>query len=325
MTQVLISASFPEVLLDKIKAVSNRLEVEQIQLPDRQWPAGRVTDAEIFYAMSDVPPAELAPNLRWVQTHWAGVDHMVDKPVWDTGIVITSASGVHTTNMAQYVFTQLLNWAGHVSRWRYFQAKSEWPRDRWEKFVPQELRVGTLGILGYGSIGREIARIAKTGFGMTVLATKRNAMRLEDEGYRLPGTGDSNGELVDRIYPTEATRSMLAECDYVVVALPLTPDTHHLINEDLIRSMKADSYLINIGRGSIINEADLVKALKKGGSPALGWMYLKKNRSLPTARSGRWKMFLSPPISAALPPITTSVLPISSQRICAATWRVNHC
>ncbi len=302
MTRVLITASFPNELLDKIRSVSNRLEVEQIQNADRHWPADKTTEAEIIYAMGDAPPPDLAPNLRWVQTHWAGVDHMVNKPIWNSGIVLTTASGVHTTNIAQYVFTQLLYWSGRVSRWRYYQARSEWPRDRWEKFVPQEMRGATLGILGYGSIGREIARIGKVGFGLRVLATKRNARRLEDEGYRLTGTGDPSGEMVDRIYPTEATRSMLGECDFVVVTLPLTPDTHHFINEDLLRAMKPDAYLVNIGRGQVVHESDLIKALKKGWIGGAG-LDVFETEPLP-ADSPLWQMenvLITPHVSGFTP------------------------
>jgi phosphoglycerate dehydrogenase-like enzyme len=99
---------------------------------------------------------------------------------------------------------------------------------------------------------------------MTILTAKRDARRIEDAGYMLPGTGDPHGTLPDRIYPGEALHSMLAECDYVVVTLPLTGRTRHLIDADLLRDMKPTSFLVNVGRGAVINEADLVRALKKG-------------------------------------------------------------
>jgi phosphoglycerate dehydrogenase-like enzyme len=99
---------------------------------------------------------------------------------------------------------------------------------------------------------------------MTVLATKRDARRIKDDGYIVPGSGDPNGTMVDRIYPGEATRSMVAECDYVVITLPDTPSTRHLIAEPILRSMKPECFLVNVGRGSVINEADLIQALRKG-------------------------------------------------------------
>jgi phosphoglycerate dehydrogenase-like enzyme len=263
MTEVLVTAPFPEELIEKIRAVSPNIELEQLRLQNGEWPADRVTDAEIYYAISGVPHPEQAPNLRWVQTHSAGVDHLRDHPFWDSDVTITTTSGIHATNMAQYVMAQILAWANRVPRWLHYQAQGEWPDKRWERFVPDELRGKTLGIAGYGSIGRQIARLAKC-FGMTVLATKRNVKVLEDQDYMLADTGDPGGNLAARIYPGEATRSMVSECDYVVIALPLTDRTHHLFDREMFRAMKSNAFLINIGRGEIINEEDLVRALKKG-------------------------------------------------------------
>src|SRR5258708_28811927 len=102
------------------------------------------------------------------------------------------------------------------------KVKAEWPADRFNILVSRELRGSTLGIIGYGSIGREIARIAQT-FGMEVLATKRNVKNAAAVNeYTRSGTGDPDGSFVSRLYPPEATRSMASLCDFVVVTLPLT-------------------------------------------------------------------------------------------------------
>lgn len=263
MRQVLVTAPFPSQLLDKLRAVSSEIRIEQMTLPNGRWPEDKTTTAEIYYALNDVPDPHQAPNLRWVQAHWAGVDSLVDTPIWDSDILITSASGVHVPNMAQYAFAQILAWANRVPTWLKYQRRGEWPSQRWEKFLPDELRGRTLGILGYGSIGREIARLAKS-FGMKVLVTKRDARTTADSGYTIPGIGDPSGDLPDRIYPPEATRSMLAKCDYAVITLPLTAKTRHLFDENLFKEMKPNSFLVNMGRGGIIKEKDLVRALKKG-------------------------------------------------------------
>lgn len=263
MREVLVTAPFPGQLVDKLRSVSSELKVEQVVLPNGRWPDDKKTTAEIYYCINGVPHPQQAPNLRWMQVHWAGIDSLVNTPIWDSDILLTSASGVHTPNMAQYVMTQILAWAHRVPQWFKYQRQNEWPPQRWDKFVPTELRGKTIGILGYGSIGRETARLAKA-HGMRVLVTKRDARRTEDIGFTLPGIGDPTGDLPDRIYPTEATRSMVAECDFVVVILPLTPKTHHFLDENIFKEMKPHSFLINIGRGSVINEKDLIKALKKG-------------------------------------------------------------
>lgn len=301
MTHVLVTAPFPDSLLDKLRSVSTQIDLEQMALKNGRWPADEQTDAEIIYAINDVPPPELAPNLRWVQGHWAGINHLTDKPIWNSDIIITSASGIHTTNMAQYVFAQILAWAHRVPTWLRIQQQETWPKNRWQTFLPVEIRGKTLGILGYGSIGREVARLAKA-FNMKVLVTKRDVLNPADDGYNLPGIGDPNGDLPDRIYPSQATRSMATLCDYLVITLPLTAETYHLVDEALLKELKANCYLINVGRGGIIDEAALVKALQKGWIAGAG-LDVFEQEPLPDG-SPLWQMenvILTPHVSGFTP------------------------
>lgn len=301
MIRVLVTAPFPTHLMDKLRAVSSEIVVEQYVLPGNHWPEGKSTNAEVYYAISDAPQLEQAVNLRWLQGHWAGVEHLKDTPVWNSDIQITTASGIHAPNIAQYVMAQILAWSNRVPRWLMYQRQNEWPKNRWQKFVPDELRGQTLGILGYGSLGREVARIAKA-FGMSVLATKRDARRIVDEGYTLPGTGDTSGETADRIYPSEATRSMVSECDYVVITLPLTSKTHHFVDETVLEAMKPNCYLVNVGRGAIIREADLIKALQRGWIAGAG-LDVFETEPLPQD-SPLWSMenvIISPHVSGFTP------------------------
>jgi phosphoglycerate dehydrogenase-like enzyme len=301
MTKVVITAPFPDPLLGKIAAVSSQVTVEQLKLPDRAWPADRSTDAEVYYAISAIPRPEQAPNLRWIQTHWAGIDHLRDHPIWDSDIKITTASGIHAPNIGQYVMAQILAWANHVPRWLSYQQRGAWPQGRWEKFVPDEVRGKVLGIAGYGSLGREIARLAHA-FGMTVLATKRDARSVVDEGFTPPNTGDPRGEIPTRIYPGEATRSMVGECDYVVITLPLTEQTHHLFDETIFRAMKPSAFLVNVGRGSVVKEADLIRALDRSWLAGAG-LDVFEEEPLP-ADSPLWAMdnvIISPHVSGFTP------------------------
>ncbi|RMG93874.1 MAG: D-2-hydroxyacid dehydrogenase [Chloroflexi bacterium] len=298
---MLITAPFPPHLLDKIRAVSPEIKLEQMTLIDGRWPDNKTTEAEVYYAIHGLPRPEQAPNLRWIQTHWAGVDAIINTPIWNSDILITSASGVHAPNMAQYVFAMILAFAHRVPAWLKYQQKGEWPTQRWEKFVPQELRGKTIGILGYGSIGREVARLAKA-FGMRVLVTKRDARRTEDTGFMIPGVGDPTGNLPDRIYPGEATRSMVAECDYVVITLPHTSKTHHIFDEAMFRQMKPNCVVINVGRGGLIDEKALIKALKKGWIAGAG-LDVFETEPLPES-SPLWQMenvILTPHISGFTP------------------------
>lgn len=302
MLHVLVTAPFTSSLLEKIKAVSPEINLEVAPMQfGKNWAEDRTTQAEVMYAIGGVPWPGQAPRLRWIQAHWAGIDHLANHPVWDSPIMISNASGVHAVNMGQYVLAQLLAWAHRVPRWLHYQKLGEWPDRRAERFTPDELRGRTLGILGYGSIGREIARLAKP-FGLKILVTKRNARQLTDNEYAVPGTGDPQAELPDRIYPAEATRSMLAECDYVVITLPLTTKTHHLFDEEMFKAMKSTAFLVNVGRGPIVNETALIKALKKGWIAGAG-LDVFETEPLP-ADSPLWSMdnvIISPHISGMTP------------------------
>ena len=117
MRHLLITAPFPSQLVDKIRAVSPNLTIEQRTLPNGRWPEDWSTEAEIYYALGRVPPLAKAPNLQWVQAHYAGIDSLQDSELWQSDILITTASGVHSVNMAQYAMTQILAWAHRVPNW----------------------------------------------------------------------------------------------------------------------------------------------------------------------------------------------------------------
>lgn len=301
MRRLLITAPFPSHLVDKIRAVSPELNIEQRTLPNGRWPDDWTTEAEIYYALSGVPSLAQAPHLHWVQTHYAGIDSLEQTDLWQSDVLITTASGVHAPNMAQYALTQILAWAHRVPNWFHYKQTQSWAKNRWETFVPQELRGKTLGILGYGSIGRELARLAKP-FGMEILVTKRDARQLEDTGYVVAGQGDPEGALPDRVYPSEATRSMIAECDFVVITLPLTERTHHLFDEEMFKAMKPSAFLVNVGRGPVIKEEALVRALKKGELAGAG-LDVYEEEPLPDS-SPLWKLenvIMTPHVSGFTP------------------------
>jgi len=256
---VLVTMPFGESQLASLRAVSPRLSLtcEDARRAD-------YSRAEILYA--GVPPRDLsrAPGLKWVQLHMAGVNALRDHPLYtDTPVLLTTTSGVHAATIAEYAITVLLALAHRVPRMVEWQGKGVWPPDgeRWSLFVPTELRGSTLGIIGYGSIGRELARIAKTAFGMTVLACKRDPARHEDDGYALPGTGDPHGALPEAWFPPEEVSKLLARSDAVVMCAPLTRDTEHMIGAAELRAMKPSAYFVNVGRGATVDETALAQAL----------------------------------------------------------------
>jgi phosphoglycerate dehydrogenase-like enzyme len=141
------------------------------------------------------------------------------------------------------------------------QQRREWPADRWGKFAPVEIRGSTVGLVGYGSLNRELARMLKP-MGAKILAAKLNARWPQDEGYTPEGLGDPQGDLFDRLYPFQALHSMLMLCDFVVVAVPLTTRTRRMISKPEFESMKPGAFLVDLSRGGIVDEGALLDALE---------------------------------------------------------------
>ena len=258
---VLVTMRFNEAQLDRLRQVSPDVRVT------REDPAGAdYSRTDVLYA--GAPPRDLgrAPNLKWVQLHMAGVDALAEHPLYAaSAIPLVTASGVHASTIAEYAITMLLALAHRVPRMVEWQGRGGWPADeqRWSLFVPSEVRGATLGIVGYGSIGRELARIAKTAFAMSVLACKRDPSQRTDPGYTLPGTGDPDGLLPDAWLGPEALPELMARADVVVMCAPLTAQTRHLIGARELGRMKASAYFINVGRGASVDEAALARALSE--------------------------------------------------------------
>ena len=261
MLNVLVTMRFDGTQLDRLRAVSPEVSVVQAD-PD----AADYSKVDVLYA--GAPPRDLAraPALRWVQLHMAGVNALADHPLYtETALPLTTTSGVHAATIAEYAVTMLLALAHRVPRMVEWQQRGGWPPDerRWELFVPTEVRGATLGIIGYGSIGRELARIAKSAFGMSVLALKRDPSRRADDGYSLPGTGDPEGRLPDEWLGHGQLDSLLARSDAVVLCAPLTDETRGLMGERAFARMKPGAYFINVGRGASVDEAALARALRE--------------------------------------------------------------
>jgi phosphoglycerate dehydrogenase-like enzyme len=256
---VLVTMRFTDAQLERLRRVSPEVRVL------REEPASAdYARTDVLYA--GAPPRDLgrAPNLKWVQLHMAGVDGLAEHPLYtQSAIPLVTASGVHAATIAEYAITVLLALAHRVPRMVEWQRRGAWPPDeqRWPLFVPSEVRGATLGIVGYGSIGRELARIAKAAFAMTVLACKRDPSQRRDSGYTPPGTGDPEGALPDAWLGPDGLPDLLTRSDVVVMCAPLTVRTRHLIGARELSLMKPSAYLINVGRGASIDEPALAEAL----------------------------------------------------------------
>jgi phosphoglycerate dehydrogenase-like enzyme len=260
---VLVAVRFDDTLIEKLQAVSPQIDIT-VRRPDEDGHLGDDLDQfEVLYTANALPDPESAPNLRWVQGHWAGVDAYINHQLFDGDVELCTTSGIHAINVAEYALSLIMAFARRIPLIIDHQRRIEWPSGRFQLFAPDELLGATLGIVGYGSIGRHLARLGK-GIGMQVLAIKRNAMDLADHGYVQEGVGDPEGDMPDRIYPPQALHSFLGECDYVALLLPLTRETQHLIDAETLRAMKPNAVLINLARGGIVDTEALREALNEG-------------------------------------------------------------
>ena len=296
---------FTDQQLDKLRAVSPRLEVHQ--LTNGQYddlPAELRNRAEILYGWgSHLANAHRYPRLKWIQTHSAGVNYLLEDPVWQSSVLISSLNGVHAVPMAEHALAMILAFRWRLRTMLSFQSRSEWPRNRWDLFAAPELRDSTLGLIGYGAIARELARQTQA-LGMRVLALNRSGQRHRFEGFSQPGIGDPEALIPETIYPTTALLELLPQCDYVVVLAPLTPTTHHLLGADAFTAMKSSAYFFNLARGGLVDEVALVQALQQGQLAGAG-LDVFETEPLP-ADSPLWqvdpeRLIISPHVSGFTP------------------------
>jgi len=224
-----------------------------------------------------------APKLKWIQVMSAGVNRFLDKEMAESPVILTNISGMHATPISEFVIGLMLMFTKQSPS--CFQMKQE---KEWRRFPPAVLHSKTVGIVGPGNIGREVARLAKA-FGMRVLATRRSAKKAGRARY------------IDVMLPQNQLPQLLAESDFVVLALPLTHETTGLIGEEELRAMKPTAYLINIARGGVVNEEVLIRALEENWIAGAG-LDVFATEPLPTD-SKLWELpnvILSPHISGGM-------------------------
>jgi len=244
---------------ERIKAVSPRIGFRQVPEDAIQE---SLTETEILLIRNLSLDLSRAPRLRWIQMIGAGLDKLDHAFIKERGILVTNASGIHAVPIAEYVLAFMLNMAYRIPEILALQARREWPSGVRKLLVGRELRGKTVGVVGYGSIGREIGRLAGA-FGMRLLALKRSPAEKGDAGYTIPGVGDPRGDAPQGLFGPERLLDMLPQCDFVVLTVPLTHETDGMIDEKALRSMKPTSFLINMARGRVVEEKALIRALRE--------------------------------------------------------------
>jgi phosphoglycerate dehydrogenase-like enzyme len=186
----------------------------------------------------------MCPNVRWVHSRSAGLDTVLFPELVESAVPLTNGRGVFSQSLGEFALCAILYFAKDLRRMIANQQA-----ERWDPFDIVEISGQTLGIVGYGDIGRAVATRARA-MGMRILAVKRHGPSL----YNVD-------PLVNQIFPPEERTQMISQCDYVVCAAPLTPETRGLIGEAEFAAMKPNAVVVNIGRGPVIDEAAMVRAL----------------------------------------------------------------
>lgn len=260
MTTLLLSSRLHAERGADIAAHAQRLgmALELVVLPAD--PEGRLSDADcarldLAFFSNDIFPTHSrqffstvrkAPSLQWLHVFNAGVDHPIYTEMLERGVCLTTSAGSTAVPIAQTAITGLLMLARNFPRWLAAQRERRWDPMRSPDF-PRDLVGQTAVVLGLGSIGREIARLAQA-LGLKVIGIRRSPRQADDP--------------VDELHTPDQLPQLLPHCDWLIIACPLTAETRGLIDAAMLARLPQGAYLINVARGEIIDETALVAALR---------------------------------------------------------------
>jgi phosphoglycerate dehydrogenase-like enzyme len=267
----ILSARIRAQDLERIKAVAPGSRI--VNLSVEGLADGPVDDVEVLLRGWLVAEAfdrllVRAPHLTWVHSATSGVERALTPAALARDVLVTNARGVFSRPIAEHVLLMILAVSRHLPQLLELQ------RERtWQPLEGRELRELTIGIVGYGSLGRSVASLASA-FGARVIAMRRRPDAADAPGA--PGgpggsgaPGADDGDVfpfeprLDRVVGPDGLHELLAESDVVVLAAPLTPETEGMIDEAAVAAMKRDAWLINVARGRLIDDTALIRALRE--------------------------------------------------------------
>ena len=244
MRKIVIYHNYPESLLDKLRQ-KYKNEFEFLVCRNRKEMEQEIENAEIYMGFKcDKDIINKGKNLKWVQLLRAGADAVPLEELKDRGIILTSGRGIHKIHMAEYAIASMIMLARSWHLMFRNQMEGKWDRSPFQ----YEINGETLGIIGIGSIGSEIAKRAKT-VGMKGIGIRKKQEKVE---------------YVDCLYTPCEMEEVFRQSDYIINLLPATEETKELIDAHYFDLLKENACFINIGRGSTVNEEDLIKALDAG-------------------------------------------------------------
>lgn len=265
----------------------------------RRWPAMNVVHLSTYdHVIDQLPDTDIlvgfsirreqfatARRLKWIHSTAAGIGQLMYPELRQSEIVVTNARGIHSKPMAEHILGMIIAMSRRFPDAFRFQRAAHWAQQEIWDDRPLELNGKTLMIIGFGSIGRELARIMQP-IGMRVWGITRS--------------GDGDAQFAERLLPSTELHAALPQADFIVVAAPETSETKRMIGEKELALMKTSAYLINVARGALVNQDALITALRKRLIAGAA-MDVTEEEPLPP-ESPLWPMdnvFITPHISAA--------------------------
>src|SRR6202171_236281 len=232
---------------ERLPALATQYDVEFLVPPRDQPTPPLMGDVDALFGQLKADEFASAKQLRWVQSSSAGVEWMWEVPgLAESDVAVTNMRGAHAATIAEHAFAMLLTHTRALRAFDQRQRDHQWRRGQ---LSLGGLKGSTMGIIGFGNIGRAIARRA-TGFEMRVLAVDAEAVP--------PGEG------VEEVWPLSRLNDLCKEADVLAISAPITPGSRGMIGREQLRTMKRGSFVLQMSRGAIVNESALVDALEEG-------------------------------------------------------------
>ncbi len=261
MTKILLDLPVEESLLHRLRELPG-VSVHQVPPHEREEaiPSDLLHGARVL--LCKMPPANFEEmiDLELMQLATVGYEHLRHLGLAERSLRVCNARGLFDTAIAEWSLAMMINLTRDVRHMLHNQDQALWDRDA--RFQ-QEIRGCVVGLWGYGGIGRETARLAKA-FGLTVHVMVRSGVGPRRDTYVLPGTGDPEGILPDRVCGPGQELDFLSGLDFLVLALPHTQRTTGLLGSRELRALPRTAFVLNPARGPIIDEAALLTALREG-------------------------------------------------------------
>ncbi|GAB6100624.1 D-2-hydroxyacid dehydrogenase [Halanaerocella petrolearia] len=241
---IMFGADFDQSQLSSLKKMAPQVAITNLQADEVT--TEMIKKADIIFGWPKKEDLKKAENLKWLHLPSAGASKYIDQSLYhNQDIILTNSSGVYGLPIAEHILGMILAFNNNLSQYFEQQQQKEWQSVR----ARRDIYGSTCGIIGFGNIGREVAKRAQA-LGSRVLALKR--------------TVDQVPDYVDKLYTQDEINQVLKESDYIILSLPITEETKGIISAQELQLMKKDAFLVNVGRGELVVQNDLIKALTEG-------------------------------------------------------------